>query len=272
MGDYCVRVRVRLGDRVSIASDEREIAVGVESGQDVVLQSSPASIPLCDARHVALLARPYTSETDATEAARRWRDVLARAFARLNIGADFGGRAATGAATAAGLAALEAQHGTRVLNDIHGSMVFECDPWPKFVRTQATGRVGKPPDRLQAVLRTAAQRNLGMTERELLAYDLFSASFSGESADARFVLLMMALETLIDPAPGTAPVVAYVESLIAMTMKIGLPVESVESILGSLRSLRSESIGQAVAAWLRSSVLAGTWTRSRRRSSPGATR
>lgn len=245
MGDHCVRVRVRLGDRVRIASDQQEIALGVPSGEDVVLRSSPPSIPLSDAQHVVLLARPYASETDATEAARRWRALLARAFARLNIGADFGDRAATGVVTAAGLAALEAEHGARVFNDVHGIMVFECHPWPKFVRTEASGTVGKPPDRVQAVVRTAARRNLGMSERELLGYDLFSASFSAESADARFVLLMMAVETLIDPGPRASPVVTHVDSLIATTQMSELPADEIESLVGSLRGFRSESIRQA---------------------------
>ena len=245
MADYCVRVRVRLGDRVRIASGEQEIAIGVESDKAVVLQSSPASLPLSEAQHVALIVKPYESETEAAEAAAHWRAILPRAFARINIGADFGDRAATGAATAQGLAALEVEQGARVLNDVHGPMVFECAPWPKFVRIEASGTVGKPPDRLQAVVHTAALRNLAMSEREMLAYQLFSASFSAESADARFVLLMMALETLIEPEPRARSVVEHVDLLIATTENSDLPRNEVASIAGSLRWLRSESVGQA---------------------------
>ena len=54
----------------------------------------------------------------------------------------------------------------------------------------------------------------------MLAYDLFSASFSADSADARFALLTMALETLIKPAPRALSVVDHVDSLIATTQKL----------------------------------------------------
>jgi hypothetical protein len=245
MRTYCARVRFRLGARVRIASEEAELAVETEAERDVVLRSSPDSLPLSQAEHIVLLARPYRSEAEADEAAVRWLAVLARAFARLNIGADFGARAATGTATASGLAWLEAQHGGRVVDDVHGAMVFECEPWPKFVRSEASGTVGKPAERVQAVVRAAARRTLVMSAPELLAFDLFSASFSAESADARFVLLMMAVETLIEPQPRAGPVVAHVDALITATQQSGLPKNEIESLSGSLQWLRSESIGQA---------------------------
>lgn len=48
-----------------------------------------------------------------------------------------------------------------------------------------------------------------MTEREQLAYALYSASFSESSADARFVMLMMAAETLIKPQPRSETVAEH---------------------------------------------------------------
>ncbi|MGH3004423.1 MAG: hypothetical protein ACRDOS_00665 [Gaiellaceae bacterium] len=47
-----------------------------------------------------------------------------------------------------------------------------------------------------------------MTEQQQLAFDLYSASFSEESADARF-LLMMAVETLLEPQKRSEAVAAH---------------------------------------------------------------
>ncbi len=201
LSTYCVRIRFRLGERVRIETAEPELALDLEEGRRIVLQPSPAGASIREAEQLALFVQPYATEAEALEAGTRWRGILEKAFARLNIGADFGDRAATGSATQYGLSAFAAQVGSRVLNDVHGVMVFECDPWPRFVRVEAKGVVGRPADRLLEVLRATVGGGIAMSERESLAYDLYSASFSTDSPDARFALLMMALETIIEPEP-----------------------------------------------------------------------
>ncbi|MEV5301297.1 hypothetical protein [Amycolatopsis methanolica] len=47
---------------------------------------------------------------------------------------------------------------------------------------------------MEAVVESRARLN----EVQRLAYDLYAASFSESNADARFMMLMMALEALID--------------------------------------------------------------------------
>lgn len=240
-----MRIRFRLGERVRIETTEPELALDLEEGRRIVLRPSPSGASIREAEQLALFVQPYATEAEALDAGTRWRAMVEKAFARLNIGADFGDRAATGAATQHGLSAFAAQVGSRVLNDVHGVMVFECDPWPRFVRVEAKGVVGKPADRLLEVLRATVGGGIAMSERESLAYDLYSASFSTDSPDARFALLMMALETIIEPQPRDSTVIAHVDQLIAATEAADLPPRERASITGSLNWLRTESIGQA---------------------------
>lgn len=150
-----------------------------------------------------------------------------------------------GVATDQYLKMLAEQHGRPFLNDVQGLMVFECEPWPKFVRAEASGIVGHLGERLPRIISAAARIGVAPSDRELLAYDLYSASFSEISADARFAMLMMAVETLIEPAPRESAVVEHVERLIGETRSSALPRHEVSSIVGSLEWLRQESIGQA---------------------------
>src|SRR4051812_48253882 len=108
MAIFCARVRFRLGQRVRIDADVSELVLQTDGPEEVVLRA-PHGSSIKDAEHVALIAKPYQSEADAIEAGLRWRGILEKAFARLDIGADFGDRAATGAATEHGLAAFAAQ-------------------------------------------------------------------------------------------------------------------------------------------------------------------
>ena len=123
--------------------------------------------------------------------------------------------------------------------------MFVSEPSPKFAKTGVTAVVGKPGDRVVEMVQAAARLNIAMTERERLAYDLYSASFSESSADARFVTLMMAAETLIEPQPRSEAVAAHVRELVSATQTSSLRREEVESVVGSLRWLYNESVGQA---------------------------
>jgi hypothetical protein len=244
---YTFRVRFKLS-RVRIQSEAAELRINNEADGrgSVTLRPRDSGVELGDADELVLTGEPYASDQAAVAAARRWVTRLRRAFARLNIGADFGGRAHTGAFTDAGLRWLEEMTGERrMLNDVHGIMVFESEPAPKFAKTGVTAVVGKPGERVIEMVEAAVRLDVAMTEREELAYDLYSASFSEQSADARFVMLMMAAETLIEPQPRSQEVAALVGELIATTERSSLPPDEITSIIGSLKWLYSESIGQA---------------------------
>jgi hypothetical protein len=242
---YSFRIRFDLGDGVFISSPDTHVQLtGPGPGEEVELRPTAADTALEDARELVLRGRPYDTDAKATEAARRWRGLIQKAFARVNIGADFGDRAPHSFLTKHGLGLFKSEG--RVLNDVHGISVFESDPKPLFARIGAAMvKKGVPVERLLNALAVAVELGAVMAERDQLAYDLYSASFSESSADARLAMLMMALETMIDPQPRTDAVQDHVDQLIADTDASGLPRREIDSILGSLKWLRDESIGQA---------------------------
>jgi hypothetical protein len=133
----------------------------------------------------------------------------------------------------------------RALNDVHGLMAFECEPAPTFLSVgPITPIVRSPHERLVAAMNKAIESG-GLSEERQVTYDLFAASFGQQSADARFALLMMALESLIEPAPRPEESRRHVQSLIEATKQSGLDKSEVDSIKGALSWLLNESIGQA---------------------------
>jgi hypothetical protein len=237
-----------LGSTVKIASSETDILLSSpDEDEEVRLRPRAGGSALRDEKELLLTGRSYQSQSEAAHSARRWQGLLQKAFARVNIGADFGSRAPEGGLTKHGKKLFEGSSGRRVLDDVHGILVFECEPSNTvFARANPVGVVmGVQADRLAAALTAARELGAVMTDHEELAYDLYSASFSEPSADARFITLMMAVETLIDPHPRPLPVRAYVEMLITQTEAADLPKEEIESILGTLNGLRDESVGQA---------------------------
>jgi hypothetical protein len=114
-----------------------------------------------------------------------------------------------------------------------------------FVAMSAGLSTGAPTDILTAA--TEAGRQLGLTipDRDRLAYDLYAASFFQRGPDARYLMLMAALEALIEPQPRPAASIEHVERLIELTSESELPDPEINSMVGTLEWLREESIGQA---------------------------
>lgn len=211
----------------------------------ITLRNLTPEQPIKDAEQLAMSGHGYSSSQDAMEAGQKYQSALMVALARVRVGADFGQRATRGVYTEHGLKWLEQQVGHRVLNSIHGLMVFATDPKPRFAAVSAKMVRGTNADAFQILLLEAIAKRPVLSDREQLAFSLFNASFFQPSADSRFLLLVMAIEALIEPTQRSPKTREYVEELIAQTQLTKLPSAEIGSMLGSLRWLLQESINQA---------------------------
>lgn len=242
---YCFRVRLRLSKRARIQCEAEELVLSEADGGRIVLRAGGEGGSIHEAEQIALRGGRYATAEDAQRAGEQWLSRLQVALARLRVGADFGLRSPRGGVTEHGLRWFEAMVGQRMLADAPGVLVFECDPPPRFASVSAEAAVGKPVDRFMRFIEAGSDRNVVLGEREKLAFDLFSASFFETSADARFLLLMMAAETLIEQEQRPEEVRAHVARLIDATRESALATDQVESLLTSLEWLKLESIGHA---------------------------
>lgn len=211
----------------------------------IALKNLTPKQPIKDAEQLALTGHGYASSHDALEAGRKYQSALMVALARVRVGADFGQRAAKGVYTEHGLKWLEQQVGHRVLNSVHGLMIFATDPKPRFAAANARMVRGTNADAFQTLLLEAIEKRPVLSNREQLAFSLFNASFFQPSADSRFILLVMAIEALIEPLQRSPEARSHAEQLIAQTKSAKIPAAEQESMLGSLRWLLQESINQA---------------------------
>jgi hypothetical protein len=251
MPDYCFRIRFRLAERLNINSPAHDIPIADPVyGKEVVLKSAESEKSIAEAKHLALIAKSYESEQQATAAGEWWKAVLQTAFARVLVGADFGARGGpTSTITEAGKPWFREQFGVPadqpIVDDDMGVTVFECEPWPRFARSEVAIQVGRSAERVSEAIAVAARLGVTMPTRDELAYELFSASFSQDVADGRFIMLVMAIEALIEAVPRAPDVVAHVDGLIRATNESSLPKGERDSIVGTLRWARQESIKQA---------------------------
>ena len=243
---YSFRIRFNRSPADTIQSVASELSVPViDERLSIILRARQDDLPICDSDQLALVGSGYQTTDEANTAGSRLQDALMVALARVCVGADFGHRAAKGMFTDHGLKWVGEQIGQRALNNIHGLMVFQSKPKPRFASTNTQMIRGASPEVFMTAITQSMILQPQITERDLLAYTLFNASFFQPTADSRFLLLVMSIEALIDPALLSSDAQNHVESLIEQTKSSSLPVEERNSTLGSLRWLRRKSINQA---------------------------
>jgi hypothetical protein len=246
MNSYSFRIRVDRSPTDTIECPESELLLFEHTNSVCVsLRNKTSDQPLKEAIHFCLVGTGFASEAEAHNAGKAYEDVLMVALARVRVGADFGYRAANGFLTSEGLKWLEQQRNERILNDVHGLMVYPTDPKPRFGSFKANMLRGVSKEAFLHAFKAAEIAQPRITDRDRLAFSLFNASFFQPTADSRFLLLVMAIEALIELAPRSAGSQAHVKSLIATTKVALIPSEEKESMLGAIRWLSKESINQA---------------------------
>jgi hypothetical protein len=246
-GAYGFRVPFRMAPRSLLDLPEPSHDLEVEDGIRVWLAAVEPSGPLRDALRLSIRGEGYESESSAHEAGERWRDIVCRGLARLHLAADFEERASgVGGLTEVGEQWYAEQLGHPVKSDVPGVTTFRSDPGLKFVLTRADGCRRPSPQQSASVFDAAASMDSSrLTPVERLAFDLYSGSFFQPSADARLLMLTMAIETLLDLQPRSPATQAHVQALIDATAAADLPTSERNSLSSSLSWLLDESIGQA---------------------------
>jgi hypothetical protein len=195
---YSFRIRINRSNRNYIDSDLTEVRIpSRDAGLALFLRSAIHEKPIKEAEQLVLAGEGFISEEAAAEAGQRFEEVFMIALAKGRIGADFGDRAPKSFFTEHGLKALF-QPGERLTrNNVHGLMVYPSEPKTQFVAWGPHSLLrGITVETFHADFGAAALQNRKLTDRERIAFVLFNSSFFQPGADARFLLLTMAIRSL----------------------------------------------------------------------------
>lgn len=244
--EYSFRIRVDRSPGDTIECQESEIVLPTGGlCRSIRLRNSNLAESIKNAARWALIGDGFKTADDAEAAGRRVEVAFTVALARNRIGADFGSRARKSFITEEGLKLLEQQNGQRVLNDKHGLMTYSSEPSPKFGSFSAQLLRGANREAFQSDYARALAAAPSLSDRDVLAFGIFNASFFSATADTRFLLLVIAIEAMIDLAYRHTDSVRHVSSLIEATKLASIPDADKRSIIGSLNWLKRESINQS---------------------------
>jgi len=249
-GSYCFRILFCRSPREKVDVEASSVEILTDCRAPTVkLSSYGAGESIKESRELILSACGYRSEAGAERAGRVVKQALALAAARARIGVDFRSRGPSSAVTPAGL-----QYFAGLLNlegpvapDKYGLVTYKRLAGLHFIKMgDMNSVVTKPLEELAEPLRVFVDADLQLSAMEEVAFEFYNASFFQASADARFLLLMTAIEALIDPAKRSTEARKHVDTLIAATRaNESMPDAERTSIEGSLCFLKDESFRQA---------------------------
>lgn len=222
-----------------------------------VIRALPHGTAFDHATQFDILREGFESETAAQAHGERFLDALRLALTQTSTAVDFGDHRGSGGLTPESLDRAAQASGAQVLNGRLGLQVYRAEPQTVFM-DMGNPRVGAdfPVDKLIDLVDTVFADAPPLSRRESLALELFHAALFETRPRARLLLLVAAVESLLEPEVRGNQAKLFVDDLIIRTQASGMEKHEVDSIVGALRWLRKESISRTGRS-LGSRLLAG---------------
>ncbi|WP_394770808.1 hypothetical protein [Lacisediminihabitans sp.] len=246
---YTFRQAFRIAEGNRIGHEGPELVLREGPAGRVAIKPQTADRAVQQEDRFALRGEGYKTEDEAREDGERWISALALGFVAQLVPADFETRRPQGHFAHSLLNQLntEATGTAKLYHDQTGLLVVPEDPTPMWGRLEAQSEAIRNAAAMADAVRRAYDEGLRPDERTMLAIDLNSAAENvAGDADARFLMLMFAVEAMIEVKQRSNAQIAVLDEL--SKHLIGLtdvdPSDRSE-VVGALARLRNESIGAA---------------------------
>jgi len=245
MAEFDFRVRFHLLDGDYIGCDAQELlVVEDQEGHRLRLKSGEHSVPIKERSRAALIGGPYPSEEDARDAAAQAKRALLIWAVTERRGIDLGDGKVRGGLTNYGREVLEQQTGRVVRTDVHGVDVYPRQDHQIFISIDVNCNIIKDPTTFIEMVSRRFVEPVALTEKQVVAAELYCSSFFDVSFRSRLITLMSAVEALLDCPERSSAVLDIVDLLDKTVKEANIDEATKAAMRGSLQWLRQDSIGQ----------------------------
>lgn len=208
----------------------------------VYVRSLVPDQPIKDAVELALRGEGYATERQAEESGRRWVHAFQLGMLAEFMATDFDERGGPqGGFHPLMLDAMSSQFpGHRMYADEPGLLVIPAEPAPMFSRVRAEGTAVKNAAGIVHQTRLVHAANTILDARSLLACEMYSGSQFMPGEDSRFLMLMIAVEALIEPDLRPRNELRAIDGVLNH-----FESRELDSLRQTIEGLRTESIGSA---------------------------
>lgn len=240
---YSVRLRVHTsGDVINSVETKMEFLL---ADQIVVLKSIDKK-PLNQSNRLTLLAQGFGSEEEAQKFGGLLANAISLAGVHSGFGFDLGKDRPATTFTEYGLSVLSEEQGRMVLNDRHGILVYkESSVAPLFVSGQFDALVGRDVENFRTSLGGSFSLARSLTQKQLLAIEIYNASFFEVFPKSRFLSLITVVECLADEQDSPDGVRIVVDHLVKKVKECYLFRHEMDPLIQRLLGLKKKSMRQA---------------------------
>ena len=242
------RMTFRIPPQNRIDHGEPELVLREGPAERVVIKPLTLDATVREADSFALCGGGYRSEGEAQADGERWASALALGLVAQLVPPDFERRKPRGQFAQSVLDRVNAtmSESGRLYSDRPGLVVVPEDPPPAWSRFNASGVGLHNAPAAVAATRRAYDDDLRLDDLTSLAIDLHSAAASVGDTDAQFLMLMFAVEAMIERHPREAPQLAVVNRLLEILAELpDLKDDDRSKLSSALGELRTESISAA---------------------------
>lgn len=245
---YSFRLRLELDNPGRIRIDEPETTLSAGNGQVVRLKTSQG-VPFTEASDIVVVGSGYRSEAEAEDDGHCWQSALVIGLAHNNVSAALRLRDSLGGFSDFALdrfrSTFPPDGPAQIHNEVPGVQTFMTGRPAFFASGSANVTVSPDPQRLFNSIRRARATGVQATPEQLLAFEMYNASFRTAAADVRLVCLTMAIEILIRQEPRSEAEQAVIREAIESARHLNIEPAARDSFIGSLSHLLDESITSA---------------------------
>jgi hypothetical protein len=236
---------------------EFDLAAGIERCGLAVVEEKSAY----GGQGYSIQSGDFATPDEAHAAGERAQNALLLTSLRRGYGISLRPRTPGGFITEYGKHFLSGGQYDTVYDDAYGLTVFEAVGRFAFAKApEAIALISEGVTGLIEALRAAATPPPASDPRTLVSYDLFANSRFENSARARFLLLVMSIESLVAQDERTTPELTAVEAAIQAVNSATIPgllPDQRQALVNGISGLRRVSINFAVQAYLRAACAAG---------------
>lgn len=244
MSPYNFRIRFFLEEGKHFKNKESKVTFS-SSGFSFNLVLKPCDPKSTeDSKELILSGGPFVTEQAAESFGKKVKNALMLTATRLNMGFDLGKDKASGGFSRVVKDSVREKTGISLLDDIHGLCVYDDSVPVKFTSITATLTISSSASRFIEAFKESHSQRLDLNDKELLAFELYSASHFESSERARFLTLVMVIESLLQPKPKSCVALSLIEKFKEMTKDSKLETSECDSLLGGLQCLCDKSISK----------------------------
>jgi hypothetical protein len=222
---------------------ERVLRLHSSADEHVYVQADIVD-QITDADRLSLRGEGYLSAVVAAKAGSEWLGWLTLGLADLMIGVDFRPAGPRSAMSDFFLDAMQTSDpARRHFREHSGVLVFQSDPPPIFHGLDVAGVVPKRAEDLLERTLGAQARGARMSSELTLAYDVYASAMFQTSDEARFIVLMTAVEVLVPSRRRPDHLLTVIDELLErIKQSDSLAASEAETLANGIRTLKNESI------------------------------